>query len=178
MIAAVLYIMAVLIANYTATWFIPLPVFGLVSVAVFVFGATFTLRDHVHRLGRRYVYAMIAVAALLNVLECVLLGVSWRIILASFTAIVLAETADTEVYQRLLGRRWLVKVASSNSVSVPLDSVLFNGIAFAGVFEPTLLLSIIFGEIVIKFLVGGCVALVRSQREVSGPRIEVRATVQ
>ena len=46
-----IYITAVLVANYTATWFIPLPVFGLVSVGTLVFGVTFTQRDRVHRFG-------------------------------------------------------------------------------------------------------------------------------
>lgn len=161
MIAALLYILAVLIANYTATWFIPLPVFGLVSVAVFVFGVTFTLRDYVHRLGRRYVYLMIGAAALLNVGECLWLGVEWRIVLASFTAIILAETTDTEVYHRLPGLSWIQRVSASNAFSIPLDSLLFNGIAFLGVFEPSLLVAIIFGEIVVKTGMGLFVALPR-----------------
>lgn len=160
MIAACLYVAAVMVANYTATWFILMPVFGLVSVAVFVFGLTFTLRDYVHRLGRCYVYLMIGLAALFNILESVLLDVSWRIILASFTAIVLAEGADTEFYHRLY-MPWLHRVAASNAVSVPLDSLLFNGIAFVGVFEPEMLLAIIWGEIVVKYGIGIVVALPR-----------------
>jgi len=37
-----IYIIAVLVANYTATWFIPLPVFGMVSVGTLVFGEIVT----------------------------------------------------------------------------------------------------------------------------------------
>ena len=48
-----IYILAVLAANYTATWFIPLPIFGMVSVGTLIFGITFTQRDRVHRYGRR-----------------------------------------------------------------------------------------------------------------------------
>ncbi|MFH0778165.1 MAG: VUT family protein [Candidatus Eisenbacteria bacterium] len=159
MLEAALYTIAVLIANFTATWFIPLPVFGLVSVGTLVFGVTFTLRDRVHRFGRRAVYLMIFVAAVLNSLESVFLDVPWRIIVASFTAIVLAETADTEVYQRLLGRPWIQRVAGSNAVSIPLDSLLFNVIAFLGHFPLVKLAAIVFGEIVVKFTVGAAMAL-------------------
>jgi hypothetical protein len=105
---------------------------------------------------------MIGVAAVGMVVESLFLGVPWRIILASFIAIVLSETADTEVYQRLLGRPWLQRVAGSNAVSIPLDSMIFNAIAFAGVFAPLMLVQIIFGEIVVKTATGGLAALWKS----------------
>ncbi len=161
-----IYIVAVLVANYTATWFIPLPVFGLLSVGTLVFGVTFTQRDRVHGYGRRKVYLMIFIAAVGMTLESMFLGVEWRIIAASFIAIVLSETADTEVYHRLLDRPWLQRVAGSNLVSIPLDSLLFNLIAFAGVFEPRMLIAIIFGEIVSKFTTGGLAALWRAPVEI------------
>ncbi len=160
--SAVIYCIAVWLANYTATWFIPLPVFGMVAVGTLIFGITFTQRDRVHRYGRRVVYRMIGVAAVGMVVESLFLGVPWRIILASFIAIVLSETADTEVYQRLLGRPWLQRVAGSNAVSIPLDSMIFNAIAFAGVFAPLMLVQIIFGEIVVKTATGGLAALWKS----------------
>jgi uncharacterized PurR-regulated membrane protein YhhQ (DUF165 family) len=158
-----IYIIAVLVANYTATWFIPLPVFGLVSVGTLVFGITFTQRDRVHRYGRKAVYLMIFIAAVGMVFESVFLGVEWRIITASFIAIVLSETADTEVYHKLLKRSWLQRVIGSNLVSIPLDSILFNVIAFLGVFQPMMLVAIIFGEIVAKFATGAVAALWRSR---------------
>lgn len=161
MIWSIIYIAAVLSANYTAIWFIPLPVFGRVAFGTILFGATFTARDYVHHMGRRYVYVMIAVSAVASVALSATGPVSWRIIAASVTAIILAETTDTEVYQRLLKRRWLVRVAGSNAISIPMDSTLFNGIAFAGVFALPLLAAIIFGEIVVKTLVGAVVALWR-----------------
>ncbi len=70
-----IYITAVLAANYTATWFVPLPVFGMVSIGTLIFGITFTQRDRVHRHGRKAVYAMILAAALGMVAESLLLGV-------------------------------------------------------------------------------------------------------
>lgn len=149
---------AVLIANYTAVWFIPLPVFGLVSVGTLIFGATFTARDYVHQLGRRYVYLMIMTAALSSAVLSLFGPIDWRIILASVTAIILSETADTEIYQRLLARRWLWRVAGSNAVSIPLDSLLFNLVAFYGVFPVEMLAAIVFGEIVVKYVTGSLVA--------------------
>jgi len=161
MLDATIYVLATLVANYTAAWFIPLPVFGLVSVGTLAFGVTFTQRDRVHRFGRKAVYAMIMVAAVLNTLESLVLGVSGRVILASFTAIILAEAADTEVYQRLLQRPWIQRVAGSNAVSIPLDTILFTLIAFAGVFPPVMLVAIMFGDIVLKAVISTIVAVRR-----------------
>ena len=158
-----IYIIAVLIANYTATWFIPLPIFGMVSVGTLVFGITFTQRDRVHKYGRKSVYLMIFIAAIGMVLESLFLGVEWRIIIASFIAIVLSETADTEIYQKLIKRSWMERVIGSNLVSIPLDSILFNIIAFYGVFAYGMLVAIIFGEIVAKFATGFIAALWRTR---------------
>ena len=165
-VSMLFYIAAVLAANYTATWFMPLPIFGMVSVGTLIFGVTFTQRDRVHRFGRKAVYAMILVAAVGMVLESLFLSVEWRIILASFIAIVLSEAADTEIYQQLLHRSWLQRVTGSNLVSIPLDSLLFNLIAFWGVFEPAMLTAIIFGEIVAKFSTGALVALWRAPNRI------------
>lgn len=160
MIFAAVYILATLAANYTATWFIHFPYFGQVSVATFIFGVTFTARDRVHNsLGRKNVYIMIAVTALLNLLATILGGVEWRIVVASLVAIVLAETADTEMYQHFINNTWGMRVLKSNSVSIPLDSLLFNTIAFAGIFSTTEIASIIFGEIVFKGVVSAITAV-------------------
>lgn len=161
---AAVYVAATMAANYTAAWFIPLPLFGVVSVGTLFFGVTFTQRDRVHRYGRRAVYLMIAAAALLNTLESLFLGVPARIIIASMVAIVLAEAADTEVYQRLLQRSWLMRVAASNAVSIPLDTLLFSLIAFAG--DPTAptLSQIIVGDLVLKAVISMVAALVRTRR--------------
>lgn len=160
MFSAAVYILATLAANLTATWFVHFPVFGQVSVATFIFGITFTQRDRVHNtLGRRNVYVMIAVAALCNLAVTMAGAVEWRIIAASFIAIVLAETADTEIYQHYLADAWGMRVLKSNAVSIPLDSLLFNLIAFAGVYPDLEVASIIAGEIVFKGAVSAVTAL-------------------
>ena len=158
-----IYIAAVLVANFTATWFIPLPLFGMLSIGTLVFGVTFTQRDRVHQYGRKRVYLMIMIAALGMVLESLFLQVPWRIIAASLIAIMISETADTEIYHKLLRRTWFQRVLGSNMVSIPLDSTLFNVIAFAGVFEPGMITAVIFGEIVVKSATGALAALWRGQ---------------
>lgn len=158
-ISALIYILATLGANYTAAWFIPFPVFGQVAVGTFIFGITFTQRDKLHGAGRKWVYGTIAIAALANVVMCAVLAVPFRIIVASFLAIMLAESADTEIYQKLLGYPWLARVAGSNAVSVPLDTILFTLVAFAGVLSTADILSLLFGEIMTKYGIGMIFAL-------------------
>lgn len=176
--SAIIYILAVLGANLTATWFIPLPVFGQVAVGTFIFGFTFTQRDRMHVRGRRFVYSVIALATVLSGALSLLGHVPPRIILASVVAIILAETADTEVYQRLLAKSWWHRVLTSNAISIPLDSLFFNLVAFAGVagFPPRVLVSIIFGEIVVKFLVGAVAAIWRG-RQVDGQNLPTESSL-
>lgn len=171
--SAIIYVLAVLGANLTATWFIHFPIFGQVAVGTFVFGFTFTQRDRMHVRGRRFVYSVIALAALLSCELSALGHVPARIILASVVAIIFAETADTEVYQRLLAKSWWHRVLTSNAISIPLDSLFFNLVAFAGVegFPPRVIVSIIFGEIVVKFLVGAVAAIWRG-RQLDGRELD------
>lgn len=171
-IPAAWYIVAVLAANYTAVWFFAI---GPIQIAVgtLIFGAVFTLRDRMHRNGRRYVYTVIALTAFFLVLESLFLSVEARIIAASLIAILASEAADTEVYQRLLHRNWYARVATSNAVSIPLDSIIFNLIAFAGVFAWPMLISIVTGEIIVKAIASGGVALWKSSTAtlpISAPR--------
>jgi len=153
------YIVAIMVANYTATWFIPLPVFGLLSVGTLIFGITFTARDFVHKMGRRYIYGMIGVAAVLTSIMAVLTDTPYRIVVASFITVIIAETADTEVYQRFIHQPWLVRVSASNAVSVPIDSILFSTIAFLGVMSAIDIVAIIWADIVWKSASGLAFAL-------------------
>ena len=189
MIAAGIFIVAVLFANLTATLFIPFPIFGQVAVGTLIFGVTFTQRDRMHPRGRRFVYRVILGTAVVNFLMMMSLQLywgapayawleaqgwdwlaeafaylqlsGWRVLGASFLAIVLAETVNTEVYHKFRDRSWMIRVARSNGVAIPVDSIVFNFIAFAGVFALTEWTSIVFGEIVTKFAVGMAVALIR-----------------
>ena len=163
MIYATLYVLVVVAANYTAMWFVPLPVFGAVSVGTILFGATFTLRDYMHASGRGVVYGAIAMAVVLSTALSVWFEVEWRIVVASAIAIVISEAADTEIYQALRLRSWWMRVSSSNAVSVPLDTLLFNGLAFWGVLSPSFWLSVVIGETIVKYLVGLAVGAARWQ---------------
>ena len=80
---------------------------------------------------------------------------TWRIVAASLIAQVVAEQIDTE------GR-----VVASNAVSVPIDSVLFVVIAFAGAMPGSLIRSIIWTNIVWKGLISvAMIPLIYSVRE-------------
>jgi uncharacterized PurR-regulated membrane protein YhhQ (DUF165 family) len=126
------YVAATVLANYTLDAFLPVGPWFLINVGTLFFGVTFTQRDRIHRFGRPTVYATIVVAAIANVAAAASLGTPLRYVAVSFLAIVASESADTEVYQRLLARRWLTRVASSNAVSAPIDTILFTVLAFAG----------------------------------------------
>lgn len=165
MIATLLYILSTVCSNYLYDWFIPLPIFGLVSLGTLTFAATFTLRDYMHSRGRGFVYRAILFAAVANTVAAGVLGIEWRIILASFLAIMLAESADTEVFQANIARAWWLRVLTSNAVSVPLDSTLFTCIAFAGVMPWHDIAAIIFGDIVVKYALAGLLAIRIARQE-------------
>ncbi len=152
--AMTVYIVCTLLANFTFDSFLALPLYGQLSVGTLFFGVTFTQRDRVHGFGKNKAYAMIAAAALANLALSAYLGIPLRFLLAGFLAIVIAEAADTEVYARLLKRRWLVRVLSSNAVSIPLDSVIFTAIAFAGTLSAAVMTEIVFADVLAKTAVG------------------------
>jgi uncharacterized PurR-regulated membrane protein YhhQ (DUF165 family) len=149
---AIVWVGLVVLSNFTADWFVSIGPLRF-SVATLIFGATFTLRDFLHCRGRRFVYVTIVLAAVANVVAALVVGVSLRIILASFFCILLAESADTEVFARIRAEEWWVRALGSNVVSIPLDTVLFVMLAFAGVLSNDLLLSLIVGETVVKYVV-------------------------
>ena len=151
--AMAVYVSCTLLANYTLDSFLPIGGFFLLNVGTLFFGVTFTQRDRVHGFGRRAVYAMILSAALANVLLSSHLGTPLRYVGVSFLSIVLSETADTEIYQRLIHRRWLTRVASSNAVSAPLDTLIFTLLAFVGqdFATPHWLLQVIATDVVVKY---------------------------
>lgn len=148
------YVVCTLLANFTFDSFLELPLYGQLSVGTLFFGVTFTQRDRVHRFGRVHAYQMILAAALLNLALSVYIGIPLRFLLAGFLAILIAEIADTEVYQRFIERRWIVRVATSNAVSIPLDSAVFTAIAFAGTFSVAMMAEIVFADILAKTAVG------------------------
>jgi len=78
----------------------------------------------------------------------------WRIVIASIIAEVASELVDGEVYQLWVNKvgqklQWM-RVLTSNSVSVPLDSALFCGLAFVGRMPFAVVVSIFVANIIAK----------------------------
>lgn len=145
-----------------------------------IYPFTFTLRDLVHKVaGITTARALIFTAAAINVVMALLfkivavlppdLGVGpqeefgvvltpvIRIVIASIVAEIVSELIDTEVYRMWVDRfaeRWQWgRVLTSNSVSVPVDSVIFAFIAFGGVYSTGAVMAIIWGNILVKGIV-------------------------
>lgn len=167
MLSIIGYILSVMAANFTATWFVS---FGFFTTAVgtFFFGATFTLRDYIHtHYGKPTVINVILLTVALSVLQSVFLDVPVRVIIASAVAMILAELTDTQIFHMLRKRSWFMRVVSSNAVSVPVDTLLFNAIAFIVLTETGLmaqlgpdlvplvvLLSVVVTETFVKWGIG------------------------
>lgn len=128
-----------------------------VDMGTFIYPITFTLRDLVHKLlGKRNAQALIIMAAVINLFMAAylawaasvpsdpswglgaefsaILGPLWRIVIASILAEVVSELIDTEVYHWFVTRitenyQW-ARVLLSNSISVPVDNLIFAVGAF------------------------------------------------
>lgn len=174
--AAAVYVACTLLANFTLDSFLPIGNFLLLNVGTLFFGITFTQRDRIHPYGRRAVYGVIVTAAVANVALSASLATPLRYVVVSFVTILLAESADTEVYQRLIRRRWLTRVAASNAVSAPLDTLVFTLAAFWGepFATPAWLTQVIVTDVLVKYSAGmaaamGMLALLRSLASTRGP---------
>lgn len=92
-------------------------------------------------------------------------GTPLRIVLASMAAIVIAESTDTEIYQRLITKPWIVRVAGSNFVSIPLDTAIFLLLAFAFALPWDVLLALFVGQTIFKYAVGFVTALFKTVKD-------------
>ncbi len=87
-----------------------------------------------------------------------LFGIQGRVVLASLLAQVVAELADTwtyHVWTAGIGRnrpQWL-RVVVSNTMSIPIDSLLFPIIAFGGVLGAGVILQMVWTNIAIKVMI-------------------------
>ena len=128
-----------------------------VDMGTFIYPITFTLRDLVHKtLGKRNAQALIVMAAVINLFMAAylawaasvpsdpawglgaefsaILGPLWRIVIASIMAELVSELIDTEAYHWFVTRitkkyQW-ARVLFSNTISVPIDNVIFAVGAF------------------------------------------------
>ncbi len=151
-----------------------------IDAGTFIYPLTFTLRDLVHkRLGKSVARKVIFLAAAINLFMALflqfaawlpqdpswglgnefsaILGPVWRIVIASIVAEVIAELIDTEVYHFWVTRitlrfQWL-RVLVSNSVSIPVDSLIFCWGAFGWTLPHSVVWSIFLANLIIKGLV-------------------------
>ncbi len=125
-----------------------------VDMGTFIYPITFTLRDVAHKiLGKRAVRWLVIMAAVVNLFAALYMwwvttvpsdpswglgaqwaqvfnpALLWRIVLASILAQVVSELVDTEVYHwfvtRVTRKQQWARVLVSNSVSVPVDNLIF-----------------------------------------------------
>ena len=154
-----------------------------VDMGTFIYPITFTLRDLVHKvLGRRNTRVLIITAGAINLLMSLylrwtasvpgdpgwgltaeyaaVLAPVWRIVIASIAAEVFSELTDTEIYHwfvnRITTRYQWARVLVSNSVSVPVDNLIFA----VGAFGFTLPWNIVWEIFLVNLLVKYGVTLV------------------
>lgn len=154
-------------------------VLGLtIPTAVFIYPLTFTLRDVIHKsLGKRKAKNIIFISAILNVVMVLLfqfsiilppaeswgiqkefsvvLGGVWRTVIASILAEMVSQLIDTEAYSFFVNKitrkhQWL-RVLFSNFFASPVDSFIFIFLAFYGTLPMEVLLSMVFGQAIIKW---------------------------
>lgn len=158
-------------------------VFGLaVDMGTFIYPITFTLRDVAHKtIGKRNTQALIWMAAGVNLFAALYLWwvssvpgdpawgltAEWsavfnvtllgRIVIASIIAEVVSELVDTEIYHwfvtRVTHRHQWARVLLSNSVSVPIDNLIFAVGAFGGVLPWEVVWQIFLFNLVLKYAV-------------------------
>jgi queuosine precursor transporter len=170
------YIFAQVLADVAATKIVSIAGF-YIPAGTFIFTVTFTLRDMIHkRLGKEWARTAILTAGGLNLIMAGYLALvaalppapfwpwqeAWsqifglvpRIVIASIVAEVIAELVDTEIYQiwrqRMRGAPQWTRVVVSNGISLPLDSLIFVTLAFAGTMSITELLALAWGQMVFK----------------------------
>lgn len=154
-----------------------------IDAGTFTYPVTFTLRDMVHKLlGRGAARAVIVAAGAINLVMAGMFALAawlppdptwalqrefaailtpvWRIVIASIAAEIVSEFADTEIYHlwvtRVTQRYQWARVLASNSVSVPLDSLIFCWGAFGGQLPTVTVWSIFWANVLVK----GAVTLV------------------
>ena len=147
-----------------------------VDMGTFIYPITFTLRDVVHKvLGRSNARVLIISAGVINLLMAAylmwvaafpsdpgwglgaefsaVLAPVWRIVIASIVAEVASELMDTEVYHlfvtRITHRYQWARVLVSNSLSVPVDNLVFS----VGAFGWALPWASVWGIFVVNLLV-------------------------
>ena len=151
-----------------------------VDMGTFIYPITFTLRDVVHKvLGKRNAQLLIVVAGGINLLMAgylmwaasvpsdpewglgaqfsAVLAPVWRIVFASILAEVVSELLDTEIYawfvEKVTRNHQWARVLTSNSVSVPVDNLIFAVGAFGWLLPWAVVWQIFFFNLIVKYAV-------------------------
>jgi queuosine precursor transporter len=173
-----LYVAAQLLSNVTSLRILMIAGFSM-DAGTLIYPFTFTLRDLVHKTGGiKVARAVVITAAAANLFMAGLywlvarlppdmgvgaqlefgrvLSPTWRLVIASIVAQIASELVDGQVYQAWVNKvghklQWM-RVLTSNSVSVPLDSALFCGLAFIGRMPFFVVVSIFWANVILKGL--------------------------
>ena len=149
-----------------------------VDMGTFIYPITFTLRDVVHKvLGKRNTQTLILSAGVINLFMAgylmwaasvpgdpgwglneefsAILAPVWRIVIASIAAEVVSEMMDTEIYSWFVNKisrdyQW-ARVLTSNSISVPVDNLIFAVGAFGWVLPWSVVWEIFVFNLVVKY---------------------------
>jgi hypothetical protein len=171
-----LYVAAQLLSNVTSLRILMIAGFSM-DAGTLIYPFTFTLRDLIHKTGGiKVARAVVITAAAANLFMAGLywlvarlppdmgvgaqlefgrlLSPTWRLVIASIVAQIASELVDGQVYQAWVNKvgqklQWM-RVLTSNSVSVPLDSALFCGLAFIGRMPFLVVVSIFWANVILK----------------------------
>jgi uncharacterized integral membrane protein (TIGR00697 family) len=171
-----LYIAAQLLSDIASLKITMIAGFSM-DAGTFIYPLTFTIRDLVHkRLGKQVARTIIILAAGINLFMALffqftawlpqdaswglgrefaaVLGPVWRIVIASIVAEVISELIDTEIYHLWVNRvtekyQWM-RVLSSNSISIPIDSLIFCWGAFGFTLPHGVVWSIFWANVIVK----------------------------
>ncbi len=159
-------------------------VFGLaVDMGTFIYPVSFTLRDLAHKiLGRRNARVLIIASALINLAAVAYIMLAahvpsdeewglgaeyeaiftniWRIVIASIIAQIVSQLVNTEVYHWFVtritrGHQWL-RVLTSNTISIPIDNMIFVIGAFGWLLPWSVVGEIFLFNLIVKYIVMCC----------------------
>lgn len=117
-------------------------------------------------------------------------GLQMRIFIASVLVQIIAELIDTHIYQKWtngIGAKlpqW-TRVVVSNSISIPVDSILFPILAFSGIVSTISLWQMFYTNIIIKAIMTGGffwliyvvpTNMIKSNKQKKGDRVRVTST--
>lgn len=178
-IISALYIAAQMISDIASLQIIVVLGFTM-DAGTLIYPITFTLRDVAHKvLGLQGVRLLVVIAGGINLFMAAffwlvsrlppdiaagssgvwgqVLAPVWRITFASIIAEIISELTDTEIYKlwviKITTRFQWMRVLASNAISIPLDTLVFTGLAFYGIMPVSSVWSIFWTNILLKGLV-------------------------